>query len=48
VRRLGQDAEQAWRDRPSHKTRTKGGAGPVEITLEEDQDAPGEAGSAAG
>ena len=47
VRRLGQDAGQAWRDRPSRKARALGDVGPVEMTLDQDQDALGEAGSAA-
>ncbi len=47
VRRLGQDAGQAWRDRPSRKVRAGGKVGQVEITLEDDQNALGEAGSAA-
>jgi len=47
VRRLGQTAEQAWRDRPSRKLRAGGRSGPVEIDLPEDQNLLGEAGSAA-
>ena len=48
VRRLGQTAEQAWRDRPSRKTRIGGRVGRVEIDLPADQNPLGEAGSAAG
>ncbi|MHC4514909.1 MAG: XdhC family protein [Planctomycetota bacterium] len=47
VRRLGQDADQAWRDRPSRQARAGSRVGPVEIELAEDQNALGEAGSAA-
>jgi len=47
VRRLGQTAEQAWRDRPSRKARAGGRVGPIEIDLPEDQNPLGEAGSAA-
>ena len=47
VRRLGQDAEPAWRDRPSRQARAGSRVAPVEIELAEDQNALGEAGSAA-
>ena len=45
VRRLGQDAEQAWANRPSRKARSGGRLGPTEITLDGDGEAAaGEAG----
>lgn len=48
VRRLGQTAEQAWRDRPPRKARPGGGGAPIQIDLPAGQNPLGEAGSAAG